>query len=145
MSAVYNKAGLSFVYPSNWTIDESEGGEGQRGAVTAQSGEGAFWTVIRESSATEPEFAAQTALEALKDEYDELDAEPAMDTLEGYELCGFDTNFICLDLTSTALIRATRTRDATLVFFCQADDREFADVANVFAAMTMSVLQHLGA
>ena len=143
MSSVYNKAGLSFVYPSNWTIDESSVEE-KRGAVTVQSGDGAFWTVVRESSATEPEFAAQAALQALKDEYAELDAEPAADTLEGFELCGFDTNFICLDLTSTALIRATRTHENTLVFFCQADDREFADVANVFAAMTMSVLQHFG-
>ncbi len=144
MSAVYEKSGLTFAYPSNWKVDDSET-QGNRAAVTVHSGTGAFWTVVRQPLAAEPGLAAEEALKAMREEYDELDAEPFQDSLEGFELLGYDVNFICLDFTSTALIRATNTPGGTVVFFCQADDREFADVANIFAAMTINVLQNLAA
>lgn len=142
MTSVYEKSGLRFAYPENWTVDDSES-QGERAAVTVQSGSGAFWTVVRQPVAADPDVAAAEALKAMQEEYDELDAEPVETALDGFQLHGYDVNFICLDFTSTALIRATNTQAGTVVIFCQADDREFADVANVFAAMTMNVLQNL--
>lgn len=143
MTAVYENQGLYFEYPKHWTIDESEA-SADRAAVTVHSGSGAFWTVVREPVGTSPQMAADTALAALREEYDELDAEPVHRSLAAHDLVGYDVNFICLDFTNTALIRAMDTDFGTLIFFCQADDREFDEVATAFAAMTVSVLKNLG-
>ncbi len=51
---------------------------------------------------------AQAALDAMRKEYDDMDAEPVRETIAGYELVGFDLNFFCLDLTNTARIRSVR-------------------------------------
>lgn len=57
------------------------------------------------------------------------------------ELVGFDVNFYCLDLTNTAWIRAGSTAAATYLILCQAEDREFSEVADIFRAMTASLLK----
>ena len=50
----------------------------------------------------------QAALDAMRKEYEELDAEPVRETIAGHDLVGFDLNFFCLDLTNTACIRSLR-------------------------------------
>ena len=74
----------------------------------------------------------------MRQQYDELDAEEVHETVAGHELVGYDMNFYCLDLTNTAQVRSYRTDDAAYVVFCQADDREFAEIEEVFRAITMS-------
>ena len=49
-------------------------------------------------------------------------------------------NFYCLDLTNTAMVRACTTPGGAYLILCQADDREFEQVAGVFQAITHSLL-----
>jgi hypothetical protein len=87
-----------------------------------------------------PKDLAEAALQAMRQEYSELDAERVREKSAGRELIGYDLNFYCLDLTNTALVRAVRTADATYLILCQAEDREFAEVEAVFRAITASLL-----
>ncbi len=140
MPAVYDKMGISFQYPENWELDERDAIEGERG-VTVYSPGGAFWSVLLQSVEVDPGDAADTALAALRKEYQDLDVEPIEETIAGRSMQGFDANFYYLDLTNTAYIRAFRTSDACYLILCQAEDRELATIDAVFRAMTTSLLR----
>jgi hypothetical protein len=139
MTAVFDKLGIRFQYPENWTLETDAAGGGQQ-TVSVYSPEGAFWTVMRHPANTDLTELAQTALVAMQNEYDELDSEAVSEEIGDVELSGYDLNFYCLDLTNTAWIRVANTEAATFLLICQAEDREFEQVSPVFQAMMASLL-----
>lgn len=142
MPAKYDKLGLSFQFPDNWTLDEEDAVAGQE-SVTVYSPGGGFWCVALHPQSAEPARLAKAVVEAMRQEYEGLEAEEAHETLVGHELVGYDLSFFYLDLTSTARIRSLRAGQTTYTFFCQADDREFEAVGRVFEAITASLLMGL--
>jgi hypothetical protein len=163
MPAMYEKSGLCFEYPETWLleeggqedetddlarlIDEDELGAAARDAdgpvsVTVHSPAGAFWTVLKYRGASDPRRYLEASLSAMREEYDDLDVEPAEESLCGYQLTGYDLNFFYLDLTNTTHIRGLKTLGSTLLIFCQADDGEWERIEGVFQAMTASLLEH---
>lgn len=142
MPATFNKLDISFQYPDNWTLDENDALAGRR-AVTVYSPGGAFWSVSVHPRWADPSKLARAAVDAMKDEYKELEVEQARETIAGCEMTGFDLSFYYLDLISTACVRSVRTDQATYTVFCQAEDREFNRIQNVFLAMTTSLLNNL--
>jgi hypothetical protein len=139
MPAVYDKLGVRFLYPDNWTLDEEEALRGNS-SVTVHSPGGAFWSLVVHPDGVDPDELAATALRALKAEYPDAEAEPASEQINGRSIRGYDLNFFWLDLTNTALIRAFRTAGASCLVLCQAEDREFEQLAPVFRAITTSLL-----
>ena len=140
MPAVFDKLGIRFLYPENWTLDEAEAMAGEN-AVTVYTPEGAFWSVMLHPREVDPHELTLAALNAMKAEFTDFEAEPAHETVEGIELAGFDMNFYCLDLTNTALVRGFRTAESTVVILYQAEDRDFATIEPVFRAITISLLR----
>jgi hypothetical protein len=143
MPAMYDKMGIRFLYPENWTLDEEDAVNGCR-SVSVYSPQGAFWSVALHSREIDPQDLSRSALDAMKQVYDDAEAEDVSETIAGRQLAGFDLNFDCLDLTNTALIRGFRTEAASCVIFCQAEDRDFQSVEQVFRAMTASLLSNSG-
>jgi len=141
MPATYDKMGIHFLYPENWTLDEEDAVKGCK-SVSVNSPAGAFWSIALHPRKIDPRELVVTALDAMKQVYDEAEAEEASETVAGHELAGFDLNFYCLDLTNTALIRGFRTEHASCVILCQAEDREYQAVEPVFRAITASLLQN---
>ena len=142
MPAKFAKLGISFQYPDNWTIDEEDALAGRK-SVTVYSPGGAFWSVALHSPSADHVKLAKGVVEAMRQEYGELDAEEAHETLAGHEMIGYDLSFFSLDLTNTARIRCLRTGQKTWTIYYQAEDREFARVQLVFQAMTTSLLSEL--
>jgi hypothetical protein len=142
MSARYDKLGISFQYPENWTLDEADAMAG-RGSVTVVSPGGAFWTIAVHPRTAEPRVLAQGVVDAMKEEYGEVEVEEVHETVGGRELVGFDLNFYYLDFTNSAQIRAVRIGRTAYTIFCQGEDREFDRVGRVFDAITFSLLQGL--
>jgi len=138
MPALFDKLGIKFLYPDDWTLevatDEDEEG------VTVYSPGGGFWSVVLRDGIEEPAELAKIAVVALGDEYTDVDTEPAEETVGRQELVGYDVNFYCLDLTNTAQIRACRRNGRTLLILWQAEDREFDEVSRIFRAITTSLL-----
>jgi len=138
MPRTFDKLGVSFQYPDNWTLEEE--GLGGYESVTVYSPQGGFWSVTIYSHSADPMALADTAVKAMREEYEELEIEEARQTVAGHELIGYDLNFYYLDLTNTAMVRSIRTDRATYTVFCQAEDREFDRIGAVFLAMTTSLL-----
>lgn len=143
MPATFDNMGITFQYPDNWQLDEEELRGGQS-AVTIYSPGGGFWSVAVHAASAAPARMAQAALDAMRKEYEDLEAEPVNETIAGHELVGFDLNFFYLDLTSTAGIRSLRAGGTTYTVFFQAEDREYSEIGRVFDAMTVSLLRGIG-
>ena len=142
MPTEFNKLGISFLYPDNWTLDEEDALAGRK-SVTVYSPGGAFWSISAHPRSADPARLAKVAAEAMKEEYEDLEAEQSQETIAGCELLGYDLSFYCLDLTNTASVRCFRTHRATYTVYSQAEDREFEAVRAVFLAMTTSFLGNL--
>ncbi len=140
MAAIFDKLGVRFLYPENWQLDESEAMDGNQ-VVTVYSPGGSFWSLMIHPAGASPAKLAATALKAMRQQYDELDAEEINEEVAGRDLVGYDMNFYCLDLTNTAQVRSYATDEAAYVIFYQADDREFAEIEPVFRAITISLLR----
>ncbi len=144
MPSVFKHSSLQFEYPENWTLEEAS--EDQVEQVVVSSPNTAFWHLSKYARAAELELLFDEALAALRSEYQDMEAGPVNDLqVEDCQLTGFDVNFICLDLTSTCWLRGFQTDEATYLLFCQAEDREFAQISPVFQAMLASLLRHLAA
>ncbi len=139
MPGIYQKLGIHFQYPDSWRLDEAEALAGEQ-SVAVYSPEGAFWSVMIHAPSQDLQGLADAALETMRQVYDQLDAEAVEETVSQVPLLGYDINFYCLDLTNTAQVRACRTPAAAYLIMCQADDREFDQVAGVFRAITHSLL-----
>jgi hypothetical protein len=138
MPATFDKLGIRFMYPENWTLETSPDLEEE--GLTIYSPDGGFWSLVVREGRPDPLKMADLALDALRAEYEDLDSEPAEETLEGQDLIGYDVNFYCLDLTNTGQIRVFRRGDRTYLLLWQAEDRDLARVVPVFHAITRSLL-----
>ncbi len=141
MPAVFDKLGIRFMYPDNWTLDESDAVAGEQ-SVTVYTPGGSFWTIRLHAREIEPRDLVDAALVTMQTEYQQVDAEPFEKTQGDYQIVGCEMNFYYLDLTNTAIVQGFRTAQATLLILCQADDREFAQIGRIFEAMTYSLLEN---
>ncbi len=113
MPARFDKLGISFQYPDNWTLDDSDALLGRK-SVTVYSPGGGFWTVAIHSGAADPSKLAAAVLDAMKKEYPGLEIDEAFERLAGHDMIGYDLAFYYLDLINTALIRSLRVGQTSL-------------------------------
>jgi hypothetical protein len=144
MPCQFNKFGVTFLYPDNWTLDE-EGTRAGKRSVTVSSPGGAFWSVSIYPQSADPVRLAKAVLHTMRDEYEDLESEETQEKISGRGLVGYDLSFFFMDFTNTARVRCVRTDEATYAIFCQAEDHEFEQIARVFLAMTTSLLNGLNA
>ena len=140
----FDRLGLAFDYPDNWSVDTDDSDD-RYAAVTVYAPGGGFWSVSGHAPGGDPRELAAAVVVQMKKEYQDLDSEEAVDDVAGRRLAGFDMNFYCLDLTNTAQVRTFETSDAIYLILCQAEDREWDEVATVFAAITTSFVTATGA
>ena len=140
MQANFEKFGIRFQYPDNWTLEADDLLRGQ-GAVSVYSPGGGFWSVTVHDPAEDPGDLIGAVVDAMRNTYEELDVEETLESINGRSIRGCEMNFYCLDLTNTATARVIHSSRANYVVLCQAEDREFAELENVFAAMTASLLK----
>jgi hypothetical protein len=141
MPVQFQRPHLCFLYPDNWTIDENEVSGNQ--SVTVYSPGGGFWSVAVHHGSAEPLNLANTALEAMQKEYQDLEVQQINETLAGRKMTGYDLNFFFFDFTNTAQIRSLKCNQVSYTIFCQAEDREYEQIKRVFQAMTISLLNGL--
>lgn len=140
MPRVFAEHGIRFVYPDNWQLDNQDSGQQQAQIVTVVNPDGAFWCVSLLPANVHLGETAQAMLEGLQAEYQDLDAEAVVEEIQSHETIGYDVNFFCLDLTSTAHIRSFQTALATYSVLWQAEDRDLETLVPVFDAITASLI-----
>jgi hypothetical protein len=142
MPAHFDSLGISFQYPDNWTLDDADALLGRK-SVTVFSPGGAFWSVAIHPASADPAKLVAAVVDALRQEYEGLEAEEVEEKIAGYDLSGFDLAFYCLDLTNTAHVRGLKTSHAVYTICCQAEDMEYERVKRVFQAISITFLGSL--
>ena len=140
MTATYDKLGVQFMYPENWEIMDEDPDSEPR-TIAVHNDTGAFWSVTVYKSAVETDQIAETALAALREEYEELEAEAVDEQVGQVGATGYDVQFYVQQLVAAARIRTFANGEDTVLLLCQAEDREFERLREVFQAMTLSFLQ----
>jgi hypothetical protein len=137
MTKEFNESGVSFRYPENWALEREEAGGAW--TVTLQSKETAFLVVTLDPTMPTPDEMAKTALEALRSEYPELEADSAVDLLAGEVAVGHDIQFFSLDLANTVWTRCLYCAAGTLLVYWQMNDLELPTMEPVIRAVCQSL------
>ncbi len=122
MAAHFNEDGIQFLYPENWEIQREETETGW--TIAVQSPETALLVVSLDAEMPEMEEMALAALDALKEEYKDLEADECSDTVAGQPALGYNVRFFSLDLTNTGWIRSLYSGGGTLLLMWQINDLE---------------------
>ena len=133
----FQEDGIAFQYPENWRLDREATDEGW--TVLVQSPDTAFLVVSFDPNLPTTEEMAETALEALREDYPELEAEPHVDTLAGQMAVGHDVRFFSLDLTNTCWIRSFYSDAGTVLVMCQSNDLELEQNEPIIRAICASM------
>ena len=137
MQKDYDRDNLFFSFPESWALDDQNAPE----SVSVLGPDGSFWCVRRELPDTPSENAIAQAVDAMREEYPDLEVESISDTIDGVPLTGVDLHFFCFDLTGTASIRIWPRDDCKLVIFTQAEDNQLDRVQPAFTAITASLIR----
>jgi hypothetical protein len=137
MAAQFDEEGIRFRYPENWRLERENSENGW--TVTIQSPDTAFLLVSLDEDMPSTEQVAQTALDALRTEYPELEADECIDTVGGQPAMGHDIRFISLDLTNTCWTRSFYSGRGTVLVMWEANDLELDVNEPVLRAITASL------
>ena len=137
MAAQFLEDGIGFQYPENWDLQREVNDNGW--TVTVQSLATAFFMLTYDADMPETELMAATALEAMREEYPELEADDAVESLAGQPAVGHDIQFFSLDLTNTCWARSFYAAGGTLLALWQANDLELDQVEPILRAIIASL------
>ena len=124
MPRVFREGSLSFRYPDNWKLEREDNNHGW--TVSVYSPGTAFLTLSLYTDYPDAERVAGTALEAMRSEYPELEADERAEAFAGQWAVGHDIWFFSLDLTNTCWTRSFDCPDGTVLLLCQVSDIEAA-------------------
>lgn len=136
MIATFDRNGIRFQYPTNWTLDLEEGDEGWTAVV--QSQDLAFVLASLRADADAPAMLADEALAALQDEYKELDTETFVGAFNGLPAIGHDVNFLTVDTAIECQIRAVESPSGPLLVMTQCSEYDREKNERVLAAILKS-------
>ncbi len=137
MVARFEADGLAFRYPENWSLERDEQEAGW--SVTVQSPETAFLIVTFDTESPDISVVADAALETLRAEYPDLEADLAVESIAKQPAVGHDVRFFSFDLTNTAGIRAFLAENGTVLILWQYTDLEHDRSEPVLRAIRASI------
>ncbi len=133
----FDRNGIRFFYPANWPIEID--GDGDSWAATVQSPQTAFALVSLRPDVENAAQLADEVLAALKAEYADLDAQPALDTLANLPAIGHDIDFLTLDTTILCQTRCIETSAGSLLVLLQCSEYDRAENETVLRAIRESL------
>jgi hypothetical protein len=137
MAAHFEEDGIQFLYPENWELQREENENGW--TISVQSPETAFLVLSFDTEMPEQELMAQAALDVLKGEYEDLEADDCVETVAGQPAVGHDVRFFSLDLTNTCWIRSFYSVQGTVLVMWQINDLELDRHEQVLRAICASI------
>jgi hypothetical protein len=113
---------VSFEYPDDWTVDETDDEIGW--SVSIQSPGSAFALIAFRPDAEDPAQLADETLVTLMDEYPGLDHVDRVERIAGRMAIGHDVDFIALDATVTCRTRCLETTSGPMLLMLQFGERD---------------------
>ena len=118
----FERDGISFRYPADWTAEVDEDAASGGWAVTVTSPQTAFFTASLQPDAADGGDLADQTLAALKSDYEDFDSENVMETICGLPATGFNADFLTLDTAITCRVRGLDTFAGPLLLLAQVSE-----------------------
>jgi hypothetical protein len=138
MVAVFDREGIRFQYPENWELKREDTEDGW--TVSVQSPDTAFLMLTLRTDMPDTGEVAETALDALRETYQDLEADDCVDSLAGQPAVGHDIRFFSFDLTNTAWTRSFYAPNGTVLVLWQINDLEWEKNEPVLRAICASLV-----
>ena len=136
----YRSHGVEFTYPEHWELAEDR--EGEQLSVSVSSPGTSFWLLSLFFDRPAPDQLIESALQAYREEYDELDVYPAAKRLGSYDCIGRDVQFVCLELINSASLCALQNGGVTALVLYQGTDHELEETRPILEAISSSLQFH---
>ncbi|WP_437194325.1 hypothetical protein [Planctomicrobium sp. SH527] len=132
----YQAHGVTFGYPGHWELTE----EPRDDAITVSVGDsGAFWSITVLRSRPRAERVLEEAIQAFKDEYEDVDEYPVEAAMAGESAIGRNIEFVALELVNCVFMRTLEIGGRTFFVMAQVTDHEREQFEPIFDAITASV------
>ncbi|MCI0456859.1 MAG: hypothetical protein L0Z62_07770 [Gemmataceae bacterium] len=137
MPGEFEQSGIRFQYPDNWRLERQETDTGW--TVMVDSPDTAFFLLSLDELGPSSEDMLQAALDALREDYPDLEYDECVDSLAGQPALGHNLRFTSLDLTNTCWTRSFYCAAGTVLVMCQLEDRELETHEPVLRAICASL------
>lgn len=137
MAIHVSEHGFEFAYPDAWDVVEEA--DAVRIVVTVSPDDTTFWSITLLRDRTTPSAALDAVVAALEEEFGDVEVHSSNGKLAGLKAETRTIEFVCWDLTNTAIASATRHRDGTLLVLSQFTDSEQAEVEQELRRITQSL------
>jgi hypothetical protein len=133
----YRGNGIQFRYPADWTLVEQEDGEST--SITVASRETSFWSVSLFRDSPSPQQVVASAVEAFREEYEEVDVYSSDEKMGEREGEALDVDFVCFELINSAFLRSFQTDRFTVLVLYQGFDGELTETRPLLEAISASL------
>jgi hypothetical protein len=137
MHQMFCAHGLRFLYPDDWSLNEQT--DQQEVTVTVAGPHTSFWSISLYYERPPTESVMAAALDAFRNEYENLDLYPAQAALCERPTVAYDLDFVCLELINSAFLRAFRTGQFTALVLYQGTDQELDETRDILEAISRSL------
>lgn len=140
MTAIYEKRGLKFMYPENWKLEDTPAAD-LPCSISLEAPDGsAFWALHLHPADADPDEVLKETLMALEETYPDMEINTVEPDFESWPGTGLEALFYCLDFLVRVRLQVIETEAYQMLFWFQAEDREFDKQELVFQAIATSVL-----
>lgn len=137
MTHQFEEDGFSFQYPDHWRLEHQTTDNGW--TVTLQSPGAAFALIQLDRDLPDPRQMVHEALVTLKEDYPDLEADAAIETIAGEMAIGHDIEFFSLDMLNTCWTRSFFALAGTIFVLCQASGVDDEDHEATLRAICSSM------
>ena len=137
VAQLYRNHGISFRYPTDWTLTEEH--VGATIAVNVQSPQSTFWSLWIMRDCPEPDEMVESAIAAFSDEYDEVDFFHSDDELCEFPCRKCEVEFVSLELNNLATVRAFQTQEFSILILSEGTDLELEELQEDLESITLSL------
>lgn len=140
MTATYDKHGLHFLYPENWRLSD-EGWPEFPCSISLESPDGnAFWSVHVYHLHSDPDEILNNTIQTLKETYPDLEISKCPPDFDCPVDSAIELMFYCLDFLIRTRLQVITTTQYRVLFWYQAEDRQFDQLELVFRAISTSLI-----
>ena len=137
MEQVFEAHGIRFRFPEGWELIEDR--REHEVTVTVASPGTSFWSVTLFFARPSPERVIESALDAFRHEYDDLDIYRSDTKLCDLRTESRDIEFVCLELINSAFLRAIQVSDFTVLVLFQGTDHELKQTRPILDRISNSL------
>jgi len=134
----YESKLLSFAYPENWVLEDS--GDQIPKSVSLESPEGAVWMVNAFDSKASAAELWEEAKGSFKESYEDFECFEIESSFEPKPELAFEADFFYLDFLVHSKVYIFSHGPLKVMVISQAESRQYEKVAEVFDAMTTSLI-----